>query len=53
MDDLWTKDRIFTVVIVHARFQRIRVSLHVCTSAGEVDRFADALEKVARNGLPA
>jgi len=52
-EHLWAAHKIYTVAIVHARFQGIRVSPHVCTTLPEVDRFADVLEKVAREGLPA
>ncbi|MCY2961826.1 MAG: aminotransferase class V-fold PLP-dependent enzyme [Planctomycetota bacterium] len=51
-EHLWLKHRIYTVAIEHARFRGIRVSPHVCTTVHEVDRFGDALEKVAREGLP-
>ncbi len=50
---LWNRHRIFTVAIQHARFGGIRVSPHVYTLASEVDRFSEALERVARAGLPA
>ena len=50
-EHLWTVHKIYTVDIVHPRFQGIRVSPHVCTTLPEVDRFADAFEKVARDGL--
>lgn len=49
---LWSKHRIYTIAIEHARFRGIRVSPHVCTTVHEIDRFGDALEKVAREGLP-
>jgi selenocysteine lyase/cysteine desulfurase len=52
-EHLWTVHKIYTVAIVHKRFEGIRVSPHVCTTLPEVDRFADAFEKVARDGLPA
>lgn len=51
-DHLWTKHRIYTVGIDHPRFRGIRVSPHVCTTVHEVDRFSEALEQVAREGLP-
>ncbi len=51
-EHLWTKHRIYTVGIDHARFRGVRVSPHVCTTVHEVDRFGDVLEKVAREGLP-
>jgi selenocysteine lyase/cysteine desulfurase len=49
---LWSKHRIYTIGIEHARFRGIRVSPHVCTSVHEIDRFGDVLLKVAREGLP-
>ncbi|HEV8114054.1 MAG TPA: aminotransferase class V-fold PLP-dependent enzyme [Planctomycetota bacterium] len=52
-DHLWEKDRIFTVAIKHENFQGIRVSPAVYTTLAEVDRFGDAMERVAKNGLPA
>ena len=52
-DHLWEKERIFTVAIVHEDFQGIRVSPAVYTTLGEVDRFAEALEKIAKDGIPA
>ncbi len=51
-EHLWSKHRIYTIAIEHARFRGIRVSPHVCTTVHEVDRFGDVLEKVAREGLP-
>lgn len=52
-EHLWTKHRVYTVAIEHARFRGVRVSPHVCTTVDEVDRFADALLDVAAKGLPA
>ncbi len=52
-EHLWAAHKIYTVAIVHKRFAGIRVSPHVCTTLPEVDRFAEAFEKVAREGLPA
>ena len=52
-DHLWEKDRIFTVAIKHEEFQGIRVSPAVYTTLEEVDRFGDAMERVAKSGLPA
>ena len=49
---LWEKQRIFVVAIKHAEFQGIRVSPAVYTRLEEIDRFADAMERVARDGLP-
>jgi selenocysteine lyase/cysteine desulfurase len=52
-DQLWEKERIFVVAIKHDEFQGIRVSPAVYTTLAEVDRFADAMEKIAKNGLAA
>jgi len=51
-EHLWTKHRIYTIAIQHARFRGVRISPHVCTTVHEVDRFGDVLERVAREGLP-
>ena len=52
-DHLWEKERIFTVGIKHDEFQGIRVSPAVYTTLEEVDRFGDAMERLAKSGLPA
>jgi selenocysteine lyase/cysteine desulfurase len=52
-DHLWEKDKIFTVAIRHDEFQGIRVSPAVYTTPDEVDRFSEAMERVAKKGLPA
>jgi selenocysteine lyase/cysteine desulfurase len=52
-DHLWAKHKIFTVAIVHPEFEGIRVSPAVYTTLDEIDRFSEAMEKVAREGLPA
>jgi isopenicillin-N epimerase len=49
---LWTRHRIFTVAIVHAEFRGLRISPAVYTLPSEIDRFAEVIEKVARDGLP-
>ncbi|GAB4146531.1 MAG: aminotransferase class V-fold PLP-dependent enzyme [Planctomycetota bacterium] len=49
---LWQRYRILTTPIAHAEFRGIRVSPSVYTTIEEIDRFADAMERVARNGLP-
>jgi len=41
------------VAIKHPEFEGIRVSPSVYSTLEEVDRFSDAMEHVARNGLPA
>ncbi len=49
---LWTEHRILTTAIGHEEFQGIRVSPSVYTTLEELDRFGDAMEHVARHGLP-
>jgi selenocysteine lyase/cysteine desulfurase len=48
---LFAKHRIFTVGISHPQFSGLRVSPNVYTTLDEVDRFADAVERVIANGL--
>ena len=48
---LFAKHRIFTVGISHPQFEGLRVSPNVYTTLNEVDRFADAVEAVLKNGL--
>ena len=50
---LWNEHRILVVSIKHPEFEGIRVSPSVYTTLEEIDRFADAMETVIRNGLPA
>ena len=56
---LWEKHRIFTVAILfknhedQLEFQGLRVSPTVYNTLEEIDRFSEAMESVARNGLPA
>ena len=49
---LFTKHRIFTTPIVHEEFKGIRITPNVYTTLGELDRFCDVMEKIARKGLP-
>jgi selenocysteine lyase/cysteine desulfurase len=50
---LWKEHRIISVAINHAEFQGIRVSPSVYTRPEELDRFVDAMTRVAKKGLPA
>jgi isopenicillin-N epimerase len=50
---LFDKHRIFTVPIIHEEFQGLRITPNVYTTLGELDRFCDQMEMIARNGLPA
>ena len=52
-EHLWQRHRIFTVAIEHEEFEGIRVSPSVYSTLEEVDRFAEAMERVLRDGLPA
>lgn len=49
---LMSKHHIFTTPIVHPEFSGIRITPNVYTTLWELDRFCDAVEKVAKNGLP-
>ncbi|HVS66696.1 MAG TPA: aminotransferase class V-fold PLP-dependent enzyme [Thermoanaerobaculia bacterium] len=53
VEHLWERYKIFTVAIQHDEFEGIRVSPSVYSTIEEIDRFADAIEEVARKGLPA
>jgi len=50
---LFSKHHIFTTPIVHEEFQGIRITPNVYTTLGELDRFAEVMESIARKGLPA
>src|SRR5215813_4282480 len=50
---LFNKHHIFTTPIVHEEFQGIRITPNVYTTLGELDRFCDLMETIARKGLPA
>ena len=49
---LFDKHRIFTTPIVHEEFQGIRITPNVYTTLGELDRFCNVMEMIARKGLP-
>src|SRR5438477_1191101 len=49
---LFDKHHIFTTPIVHEEFQGIRITPNVYTTLGELDRFCDQMELIARHGLP-
>jgi len=51
-DHLWETSRILVVGIKHPEFEGVRVSPSVFTTLEEIDRFAEAMETVARDGLP-
>lgn len=48
---LWEKHRIFVTGIGHESFNGIRVTPNVYTTLQEIDRFADAMLKAAREGI--
>src|SRR6476620_4992902 len=50
---LFNKHRVFTTPIVHEEFKGIRITPNVYTTLGELDRFCNLMESIARNGLPA
>jgi isopenicillin-N epimerase len=49
---LFSKHHIFTTPIVHEEFKGIRITPNVYTTLGELDRFCDLMEQIARKGLP-
>ncbi len=49
---LFGTHKIFTVAIVHDEFKGIRVTPNVYTTLGELDRFCEVMEMVAKKGLP-
>ena len=52
-DHLWKEHRIITVAIGHEECRGLRVSPSVYTTLEELDRFVEAVDHVARRGLPA
>ena len=50
---LFGKHHIFTTPIIHEEFQGIRITPNVYTTLGELDRFCEQMEMIARKGLPA
>lgn len=51
-EHLWDRHRIIVVPIRHAEFKGLRVTPNVYTTLEELDRFVDAMDEVAKNGLP-
>ena len=49
---LFNKHRVFTTPILHEEFKGIRITPNVYTTLGELDRFCNLMEQIARNGLP-
>ena len=50
---LFAQHHIFTTPIIHDEFQGIRITPNVYTTLGELDRFCNIMETIARKGLPA
>jgi selenocysteine lyase/cysteine desulfurase len=53
VEHLWKTRRIIVTPIVHPEYQGVRVTPNVYTSLEDIDTFADAMERIIRNGLPA
>lgn len=49
---LFNKHHIFTTPIVHEEFTGIRITPNLYTTLGELDRFCEVMETIARKGLP-
>ncbi|HEV7701551.1 MAG TPA: aminotransferase class V-fold PLP-dependent enzyme [Pyrinomonadaceae bacterium] len=49
---LMGKHKIFTTPIVFPEFSGVRITPNVYTTLWELDRFCDAVEGIAKNGLP-
>ncbi len=49
---LFNTHRIFVTPIVHDEFKGLRITPSVYTTFEEIDRFAEAMETVAKHGLP-
>ena len=49
---LFNKHHVFTTPIKHEEFTGIRITPNVYTTLGELDRFCDLMEQIARKGLP-
>jgi len=49
---LFSKHHVFTTPIMHEEFKGIRITPNVYTTLGELDRFCNLMESIARKGLP-
>ncbi|HEY6192215.1 MAG TPA: aminotransferase class V-fold PLP-dependent enzyme [Bacteroidota bacterium] len=49
---LMDKHKIFTTPILHDEFKGIRITPNLYTTLGELDRFVEVMETVAKTGLP-
>jgi selenocysteine lyase/cysteine desulfurase len=50
-DHLWKRQRILVTPIVHPEFSGVRISPSVYTTGEEIDRFSEAMERIAEKGL--
>ena len=50
---LFSKHRVFTTPIIHDEFKGIRITPNVYTTLGELNRFCELMENIARKGIPA
>ncbi len=48
---LWSRHKILATPIRHEEFEGVRITPNVYTTLGELDRFADAVRVVIRNGI--
>jgi isopenicillin-N epimerase len=49
---LFDKHHIFVTPIIHEEFQGLRITPNIYTTLGELDRFCEQMELIARKGLP-
>jgi len=49
---LFSKHHVFTTPIMHEEFKGIRITPNVYTTLGELDRFCNLMESIARKGIP-
>ncbi|HVR70016.1 MAG TPA: aminotransferase class V-fold PLP-dependent enzyme [Vicinamibacteria bacterium] len=52
-EHLWSRRRLIVTPILHEEFQGLRITPNVYTTLGEVDAFAEEMERVMEKGLPA
>ncbi|MGH7467766.1 MAG: aminotransferase class V-fold PLP-dependent enzyme, partial [Longimicrobiales bacterium] len=52
VDHLWKKRRIIVTPIMHDEYKGLRITPNVYTTLDEVDVFAQAMEDLARRGIP-
>jgi selenocysteine lyase/cysteine desulfurase len=46
------KHKLFTTPIEHEEFKGLRITPNLYTTTGELDRFVDVMESVAKKGIP-